>query len=67
MVALDERRTVTPREYAELMGCHLGTAYNRLWKGQVEARRYLGRWLIFLPQEAKAEPENKFEQEEALR
>ena len=34
------------REYAVKEGITLGTAYRRIWEGQVSARQVYGRWLI---------------------
>jgi hypothetical protein len=39
-----ERMTV--REYAAKEGITLGTAYRRIWEGQVRAEQFYGRWLI---------------------
>lgn len=37
---------LTVREYAVREGISLGTAYRRIWAGQVEALQFFGRWLI---------------------
>jgi hypothetical protein len=37
---------LTVREYAMKEGVTLGTAYRRIWEGQVAARQVYGRWLI---------------------
>jgi hypothetical protein len=37
---------LTVREYAMKEGVTLGTAYRRIWEGQVVARQMYGRWLI---------------------
>jgi hypothetical protein len=37
---------MTIREYARAEGITLGTAYRRVWQGQVEAEQVYGRWLI---------------------
>jgi hypothetical protein len=48
---LGEERAVSVRRYAEMTGLHLMTAYEHVWRGKVQAKQYLGRWLIFLPKE----------------
>jgi hypothetical protein len=59
MLALAEGQgqALTPRQYAELKGLCLATAYNHLWTGKVPGKQYLGRWLIFLPKAATPEQE----------
>jgi hypothetical protein len=37
---------LTVREYATREGITLGTAYRRIWAGQVYAQQFFGRWLI---------------------
>jgi hypothetical protein len=37
---------MTVREYATKEEITLGTAYRRIWEGQVKAEQFLGRWLI---------------------
>ncbi len=37
---------MTVREYAAKEGITLGTAYRRIWEGQVKAEQLYGRWLI---------------------
>jgi hypothetical protein len=38
---------ITVREYAAQKRVTLGTAYRRIWEGQVKAEQVYGRWLIF--------------------
>jgi hypothetical protein len=37
---------ITVREYAARKRITLGTAYRRIWAGQVDAQQFFGRWLI---------------------
>ncbi len=37
---------LTVREYAAREGITLGTAYRRIWEGQIKAEQFYGRWLI---------------------
>ncbi len=37
---------ITVREYAAQKGVTLGTAYRRIWEGQIKAEQFYGRWLI---------------------
>ncbi len=37
---------MTVRQYAAREGITLGTAYRRIWAGQVKASRFLDRWVI---------------------
>lgn len=37
---------MTVRQYAAREGITLGTAYRRVWSGQVKASRFLDRWVI---------------------
>jgi hypothetical protein len=37
---------MTVREYAAKEGVTLGTAYRRIWEGQIKAEQFYGRWLI---------------------
>jgi len=37
---------ITVREYAARKRITLGTAYRRIWAGQVHAQQFFGRWLI---------------------
>lgn len=37
---------ITVRDYARKEGITLGTAYRRLWEGQINATKLLGRWVI---------------------
>ena len=48
-----EESALTVREYAAKEGITLGTAYRRIWEGQVKAEQFLGRWLI-TPDQQKA-------------
>jgi hypothetical protein len=41
---MEQRLTV--REYAAKEGITLGTAYRRIWEGQITAEQFYGRWLI---------------------
>jgi hypothetical protein len=50
---------VTVRQYAEIAGVSLMTAYEHVWRGKVPAKQYLGRWLIFLPKTAAPAQEGK--------
>jgi len=43
---IDRRDLLTVRQYAARKQITLGTAYRRIWAGQVEATQFLGRWLI---------------------
>jgi predicted site-specific integrase-resolvase len=42
---------MTIRQYSQLTGLHIMTCYRQAREGKlpVPARRYLGRWLVFLP------------------
>jgi hypothetical protein len=37
---------ITVRQYAVKEGVTLGTAYRRIWEGQIKAEQFYGRWLI---------------------
>lgn len=37
---------ITVRDYARKEGITIGTAYRRLWEGQVRAIKVLGRWVV---------------------
>ncbi len=37
---------MTVRQYAVREGITLGTAYRRIWAGQVKASRFFDRWVI---------------------
>lgn len=41
-----QAEAITVREYAARKRISLGTAYRRIWAGQVPAQQFLGRWLI---------------------
>jgi hypothetical protein len=41
-----QAQAITVREYATRKRISLGTAYRRIWAGQVPAQQFLGRWLI---------------------
>jgi hypothetical protein len=43
---VDERNFMTVRQYAVREGITLGTAYRRIWAGQVKASRFFDRWVI---------------------
>jgi hypothetical protein len=43
---VDERNFMTVRQYAAREGITLGTAYRRIWAGQVKASRFFDRWVI---------------------
>lgn len=45
---------LTVREYARQEGITIQTAYRRIWDGHVEAKQFLGRWLISAGPEPKA-------------
>jgi len=43
---VDEPNVMTVRQYAAREGITLGTAYRRIWAGQVKASRFFDRWVI---------------------
>jgi hypothetical protein len=43
---VDEPNVMTVRQYAAREGITLGTAYRRVWAGQVNASQFFGRWVI---------------------
>jgi hypothetical protein len=49
---------MTVRMYAAREEISLGTAYRRLWQGQIRARKIYGRWVISEP---RAESDTKSE------
>jgi hypothetical protein len=51
-----DTQALTVREYAAKEGITLGTAYRRIWEGQVKAEQFYGRWLIS-PGQTQSEPE----------
>jgi hypothetical protein len=56
-------QSMTVREYAAKEGITIGTAYRRIWEGQVKAEQFYGRWLISPSSEQSA---HKAAEERAL-